>query len=65
MGWQDLSAAERIDDYNREVLAIEVDTSLLPCAIRDWRYRPYDPCPGRSVDNGPEFVSHKLDNGQG
>ncbi len=53
-----------IDDYNREVLRIETDTSLpalrvirvleqlkesrgLPAMIR--------------VDNGPEFVSHKLD----
>lgn len=53
-----------IDDYNREVLSIEADTSLptmrvirvlerleltrgLPKMIR--------------VDNGPEFISHKLD----
>lgn len=53
-----------IDDYNRQVFRIEIDTSLptlrvirvleqlaesrgLPSMLR--------------VDNGPEFISHKLD----
>jgi putative transposase len=52
-----------IDDYNRESLAIEIDTSLparrvirvLECLIA---YRG-KPCNIR-VDNGPEFISEKL-----
>jgi putative transposase len=52
-----------IDDFNRECLAIEVDTSL--CAARvvrvlkqiiDWRGKPKE----IRVDNGPEFISGTL-----
>lgn len=54
-----------IDDYNREVLTIETDTSL-PTArviralerIADYRGFPKM----IRVDNGPEFISSKLDN---
>jgi putative transposase len=53
-----------IDDYNREVLAMESDTSLptvrlirvLEC-LKDLRGLPKM----IRVDNGPEFISHKLD----
>ena len=52
-----------IDDYNRESLAIEIDTSLPTERIirvldRIAEYRGY---PQRlRQDNGPEFISHKL-----
>jgi len=52
-----------IDDYNRESLAVEVDTSLpAPRVIRvlerlmDFRGKP----DVIRVDNGPEFISDKL-----
>jgi putative transposase len=52
-----------IDDFNREALAIEVDTSLpAERVIRvlqhvvDWRGKPKR----IRVDNGPEFISSKL-----
>lgn len=53
-----------IDDYNRQLLAVEVDTSLPALrvirvleAIKEAR-----PLPQMiRVDNGPEFISHKLD----
>ena len=52
-----------MDDFNREALAIEVDTSLpaervvrVLDQVTDWRGRP-----GRiRVDNGPEFISLAL-----
>lgn len=52
-----------IDDYNREALWIEVDSSLpaervvrvLEMLI-DWRGHPKQ----IRTDNGPEFISHKL-----
>lgn len=53
-----------IDDYNRQILWIEVDTSLPTLrvirvleALRESRALP------RMIrlDNGPEFISHKLD----
>lgn len=52
-----------IDDYNREALAIEVDTSL-PAErvirvleqVTQWRGKPKR----IRVDNGPEFISIKL-----
>lgn len=53
-----------IDDYNREVLAIETDTSLLAARVirvleqlKESRGLPSM----IRVDNGPEFISHKLD----
>lgn len=52
-----------IDDFNRESLAIEVDTSLPSLRVirvleRLIRERG---CPsGIRCDNGPEFISHKL-----
>lgn len=53
-----------IDDYNREILAIEADTSL-PTArlIRTLEYlKEFRGLPTMiRVDNGPEFISHKLD----
>lgn len=53
-----------IDDYNREVLAIEADTCLpTDRLIRVleylWEFRGLPQM--IRVDNGPEFISHKLD----
>lgn len=52
-----------IDDYNRESLAIEVDTSLpslrvvrVLTRLINQRHKPVH----IRVDNGPEFISHKL-----
>ncbi len=52
-----------IDDFNREILGIEIDRSL-PAErvtrkldhIAEWRGYPKQ----IRVDNGPEFISHKL-----
>ena len=53
-----------VDDFNREILAIEVDTSL-PTArlIRVLEYlKEFRGLPETiRVDNGPEFISHNLD----
>jgi putative transposase len=53
-----------VDDFNREVLHIEADTSL-PTArlIRTLEYlREFRGLPKvMRVDNGPEFISCKLD----
>jgi putative transposase len=53
-----------IDDYNREALAIEIDTSLPAMrvvraldAIAAWRRFPQR----LRSDNGPEFISHQLE----
>jgi putative transposase len=53
-----------IDDFNREVLAIEIDTSLPAApvirvldALAAWRGYPKQ----LRSDNGPEFISNKLD----
>ena len=53
-----------VDDYNREVLSVKTDTSLP--AIRLIRVleqlKEYRGLPEMiRVDNGPEFISHKLD----
>ena len=53
-----------IDDYNREVLAIEADISLPTVrVIRTLEYlKEFRGLPEMiRVDNGPEFISHKLD----
>ena len=54
-----------IDDYNREVLAIEADTSLPALRVirvfRATTFNKKQPDMIR-VDNGPEFISDKLDN---
>lgn len=53
-----------IDDYNREVLAIETDTSLPTVrVIRVLEYlKEFRGLPAMiRADNGPEFISHKLD----
>lgn len=53
-----------IDDFNREVLAIEADTCLpTPRLIRVLEYlQEFRGLPQMiRVDNGPEFISHKLD----
>ncbi len=53
-----------IDDYNREVLAIEVDTSLPALRVIRVleRIKAMRPLPKMiRVDNGPEFISAKLD----
>lgn len=53
-----------VDDYNREVLHIETDTSLPTVRlIRCLEYlREFRGLPKRiKVDNGPEFISCKLD----
>lgn len=53
-----------VDDYNREVLSVETDTSLP--ALRLIRVlEQLKECRGLPqmirVDNGPEFISHRLD----
>jgi putative transposase len=53
-----------IDDFNREVLAIEADLSLPTVRlIRVLDYlKEFRGLPQMiRVDNGPEFISHKLD----
>lgn len=53
-----------IDDYNREVLAIEADLSLETVrVIRVLEYlKEFRGLPQMiRVDNDPEFISHKLD----
>ena len=53
-----------IDDYNREVLAIEADLSLPTLRLlRTLEYlKEFRGLPAMiRVDNGPEFISHKLD----
>jgi putative transposase len=54
-----------LDDYNREALWIEVDTSLpaerVVCVLEDlllWRTRPKH----IRMDNGPELISQRLEN---
>ena len=53
-----------LDEFNRELLHIETDFSL-PClrVIRVLEYlREFRGLPAMiRVDNGPEFISHKLD----
>jgi putative transposase len=53
-----------VDDYNREMLAMEVDTSLPASRVikaldvlKEFRGLPLK----IRMDNGPEFISHKLD----
>ena len=53
-----------IDEFNRELLDVAVDTSLPAVRviktlerICEWRGRPK----AIRVDNGPEFISHKLE----
>lgn len=53
-----------IDDYNRESLAIEVDTSLPSLRVIRVLERLVAErgCPSNiRCDNGPEFISHKLE----
>lgn len=53
-----------IDDYNRQVLAIEADTSLPVLRLLRVleRLKEVHGLPQMiRVDNGPEFISHKLD----
>jgi putative transposase len=53
-----------VDDYNREVLHIEADLSLPALrVIRVLEYlKEFKGLPNMiRVDNGPEFISHKLD----
>ncbi len=53
-----------IDDYNRESLAIEVDTSLPSLRVIRVLERLVAErgCPASiRCDNGPEFISHKLE----
>ena len=53
-----------IDDFNREVLAVEADTSLpakrVVRVLQRVIWERGKPCSIR-VDNGPEFISHTLD----
>ena len=53
-----------IDDHNRQVLAIEADTSLSVMRLLGVleRLKEVHGLPQMiRVDNGPEFISHKLD----
>lgn len=53
-----------IDDYNRESLAMEVDTSLPSIRVIRVLERliAVRGCPANiRCDNGPEFISHKLE----
>ena len=55
-----------IDDFNRQVLWIEVDTSLPALRVIRVLEQLADSrgLPGMiRVDNGPELISHKLDHG--
>ena len=55
-----------IDDYNRESLAMEVDTSLPSIRVIRVLERliAVRGCPANiRCDNGPEFISHKLEDG--
>lgn len=53
-----------VDDYNREVLSVETDTSL-PTVRLIRVLEQLKECRGLPemirVDNGPEFISHRLD----
>jgi putative transposase len=53
-----------MEDFNRESLAVEVDTSLLTRRVTRVlerlvaeRGKPYH----LRMDNGPEFISHQLE----
>lgn len=53
-----------IDDYNRQILAIETDTSLPALRLLRVleRLKEVHGTPAMiRVDNGPEFISHKLE----
>jgi len=53
-----------IDDFNREVLAIEIDTSLPALRlirVLDYLKKTRGLPKMIRVDNGPEFISDKLD----
>jgi len=54
-----------IDDFNREVLAIEIDTSLPALRViraLEWLKEDRGVPQAIRVDNGPEFISNKLGN---
>jgi len=54
-----------IDDYNREVLDVEVDTSIPSMRVirtMEKLIRMRGKPSMLRVDNGPEFISNKLDN---
>lgn len=52
------------DDYNREILAMEIDYSLPALGVTRAldELKQYRGLPKMiRMDNGPEFISHKLD----
>lgn len=62
-GGRKIKVLNMIDDFNREALAIEVDTSICGSRVKrvldqviEWRGKPKS----IRMDNGPEFVSHEL-----
>jgi len=62
-GGRKIKVFNLIDDFNREALAIEIDTSICGSRVKrvieqviEWRGKPEY----IRADNGPEFLSHEL-----
>ena len=63
--WKTLQDLNIIDDYNRESLAIEIDTSLPSqrvIRVLEKLVKTREKPKQFRVDNGPEFISNRLQN---